>query len=564
MKLWPDATITWRKDGFSEYESLWSFIHKYRYLNRITLSELRKTLTTKERAPLLWRKATQEMASLDDFDIKLIKNLTKIPEDWLLKSVTSTYRANNLYFKGTAGVSPALRYCPECIKSGFHATQFQFLFIEQCPIHEVPLRDTCPSCHRAIEYALKNDLFTTYYGCVCGYCLWQEIDKPWTFKLRAKNRLIFGSISHWLNEAEQGAFRQPYSKKTIRVFAGGGDVIDDDTMPPVLSTVNLSNQVGAAIEYYFQIFPIKNCKNSTLHSTKQRHKKVCLCDPLLGKGDHTVLTIVANLDRVYNNFYIRLALHHLEQERPKDHILKRVNNSLIGAFGQVKDFDLAVSLLYDFYNRHYYSVLLRYINQLKSLVFSQHRHCDPGLKVNGLTVTQNKGFQYKHCYWAFIKLIWEFLVYQYFGISNDKNRLSSKKTMDMITDFQSDLSYAQIHIERVTHVAPKQQLPIAFDLLLTLKKAQIRNCLQRAVYLGDRICSQKKINLTGDISMPTEKYCAYLLFHRQGQPEFHLYSELNVQQLARDAARCVGCTQKCKRYNRLKTEYSHGIGTCTD
>src|ERR1035437_9692216 len=41
---------------------------------------------------------------------------------------------------------PHLRYCPDCMKTGFHSILFQFPLFSRCPEHNVPLIERCPSC----------------------------------------------------------------------------------------------------------------------------------------------------------------------------------------------------------------------------------------------------------------------------------------------------------------------------------------------------------------------------------------------------------------------------------
>jgi hypothetical protein len=38
------------------------------------------------------------------------------------------------------------RYCPSCLRGGFHSYWFQFEGIENCPIHHLPLQDLCMQC----------------------------------------------------------------------------------------------------------------------------------------------------------------------------------------------------------------------------------------------------------------------------------------------------------------------------------------------------------------------------------------------------------------------------------
>lgn len=68
------------------------------------------------------------------------------------------------------GWHQAVRFCPECLRNGFHSKYFQIPYIENCPLHGQRLRDTCEACGcRLGEFAInlqgwpKNPL--TCYSC---------------------------------------------------------------------------------------------------------------------------------------------------------------------------------------------------------------------------------------------------------------------------------------------------------------------------------------------------------------------------------------------------------------
>ena len=48
-------------------------------------------------------------------------------------------------------LSAELRYCPECLRRGWHSALFQHAAVVSCPVHEVPLRIGCPGCDEPIR-----------------------------------------------------------------------------------------------------------------------------------------------------------------------------------------------------------------------------------------------------------------------------------------------------------------------------------------------------------------------------------------------------------------------------
>jgi hypothetical protein len=64
-------------------------------------------------------------------------------------------------------VSQRFRFCPECLRFGYHARYFQILALATCPIHEAPLLDKCPSCGAVTPfYGVCNEMFGRTYCCL--------------------------------------------------------------------------------------------------------------------------------------------------------------------------------------------------------------------------------------------------------------------------------------------------------------------------------------------------------------------------------------------------------------
>ena len=77
-----------------------------------------------------------------------------------LPSVTSTNAPQQL--------SRVLRGCPLCAGHGFHSALYQLQFIQQCPIHGIPLATGCSSCGLPQPYSV-NDRWTRT-GPICQGC----------------------------------------------------------------------------------------------------------------------------------------------------------------------------------------------------------------------------------------------------------------------------------------------------------------------------------------------------------------------------------------------------------
>lgn len=89
-------------------------------------------------------------------------------------------------------VATTLRVCPVCLARGVHYSIFQYLLIQQCPIHHVELTQTCRTCGGSMDYSLNSRLFQEPYACHhCGRLLWYRgSSSGWSYLNRSGlNRL---------------------------------------------------------------------------------------------------------------------------------------------------------------------------------------------------------------------------------------------------------------------------------------------------------------------------------------------------------------------------------------
>lgn len=101
-------------------------------------------------------------------------------------------------------VSTTLRVCPLCLARGVHYSIFQYLLIQQCPIHQVELTQTCRTCGGSMDYSLNSRLFQEAYACHhCGRLLWyKESSSGWSYLNKSGlNRL---TLAHRIFERGRG------------------------------------------------------------------------------------------------------------------------------------------------------------------------------------------------------------------------------------------------------------------------------------------------------------------------------------------------------------------------
>lgn len=62
-------------------------------------------------------------------------------------------------------VFQTLRYCPACLRCGYHSALHQIALFETCPVHHLPLEQACPSCGRRISLETSGKNLRHPYAC---------------------------------------------------------------------------------------------------------------------------------------------------------------------------------------------------------------------------------------------------------------------------------------------------------------------------------------------------------------------------------------------------------------
>lgn len=200
--------INWRPESTNSYESIWSVIRKYAYLNRIPKSF--------SKSDLLGIKNSQAKISGSHsirYDSRLLSRLLggegEANTAWLDPYVFG--REIIQYFE--CARSPSLRYCDECIRRGYHSPIHQLPWVKYCPIHLSMLKDCCPQCHSHIDLETWIDPCgsrkrapVANYGCHCGYELWSDFKtRNWPSGLRKEEARPIGSYLRWIKSLSVAA-----------------------------------------------------------------------------------------------------------------------------------------------------------------------------------------------------------------------------------------------------------------------------------------------------------------------------------------------------------------------
>ena len=154
----------WREGCISQYESRWSIVQKYCILNRISF----KTFF-------------EELGIVTPSSVPKLVQLERLPQQVLGERIPEFRKSHflnelSLFLpqiwadrcaRGWLLLPEFLkvRYCPACLKIGFHSLFHQVPFFDRCLLHGEPLRNCCPVCERSVSAS-------KWFRCRCGYEYW--------------------------------------------------------------------------------------------------------------------------------------------------------------------------------------------------------------------------------------------------------------------------------------------------------------------------------------------------------------------------------------------------------
>ena len=165
----------WRQGVTSPFESNWSKVHKFAFLNRVDATQIKSSLSSADwqDKSLYWGSKAGQLLFPGHLDIQRLSSVFQEDESVLNDGWLEPYRFLNDQWEDYASY---LRFCPICIRSGYHSPLYQMLWLSQRPIHHVALVQSCPNCHAEIPLTLTKREFRPYYGCHCGAHLWPGLN----------------------------------------------------------------------------------------------------------------------------------------------------------------------------------------------------------------------------------------------------------------------------------------------------------------------------------------------------------------------------------------------------
>lgn len=193
-------TYVWKSDWIWAYESIWGIIEKFKYANSLCNSDISKLVRAKTPRSTFYIYSSM-YASNNTIERTLLAELVR-------NDIFST-TANQLKelmgpLYNTCDIRKYMnekwRYCPECIKIGYHSMYHQLSFLDRCIFHDIELKTECPSCQKKSSYVMEYRGIDQAFRCTCGYDYLLgtnplEIFKNWNKPIPATNHNEKSSLS---------------------------------------------------------------------------------------------------------------------------------------------------------------------------------------------------------------------------------------------------------------------------------------------------------------------------------------------------------------------------------
>jgi hypothetical protein len=175
MNVNGDLNVAWRKEWTHEFETPWSIFEKISYANNAERNSILRELGNNhvKNIKALIGDKWREFIFLNGFDkdrLELLMEINLHEQNEIsvnrLISFLQDYRVMpyKWFFEH-------VRWCNECIQSGFHSWFHQFILINKCPYHDCDLLEKCPRCSSQILFLLSNKSLSNPFVCKCGHML---------------------------------------------------------------------------------------------------------------------------------------------------------------------------------------------------------------------------------------------------------------------------------------------------------------------------------------------------------------------------------------------------------
>ncbi|GAA6310356.1 hypothetical protein [Intestinibacter bartlettii] len=158
---------TWNKNWILKYQSIWCTIEKIKFSNYIDGISLKKYLHSSLRKNVIY-----DVNSLYISNYKFDKDiLIDLCEKDIFKNINHELKKILGFIYNICDIEKYIisdfRFCPYCIKTGYHSIFHQLNLFDKCIFHNISLEYKCSNCNKINSYCLKYD---NSFGFICNNC----------------------------------------------------------------------------------------------------------------------------------------------------------------------------------------------------------------------------------------------------------------------------------------------------------------------------------------------------------------------------------------------------------
>lgn len=217
-------TFNWRNDAVNPYESIIGVQQRFCALNRVPLMEFFKFATevgalSPRETPKAW------IAGLDLSRINMQRLGYVLCEPKQLLSSSELTHFCPILNNEVILPYDKFRYCPACIRRGYHSAAHQVPWFDRCLLDGSILEDRCPSCHCSFFVEGSHHLPISEFRCKrCGFQLWPGFnDRSWPNPLTMQAVEPITEYLRWVQKWRT----HPYTRAIANDWKWRNDVYTD-------------------------------------------------------------------------------------------------------------------------------------------------------------------------------------------------------------------------------------------------------------------------------------------------------------------------------------------------
>lgn len=199
--------IIWNNEWINPMETPWSIFEKVCFANHITRTEVLRTFGTLDVKKIKGASigdSRRELVRLSGFDSNLVEQNLEYDLFGHNRSTITTILKPVLYYNEHVNTwfPMSLRWCEQCMRTGYHSWLHQFALVECCPTHKTKLTNLCPTCSKNIPFLISDKMLGDPFTCRCGHKLADFALNQWS-EWNHRLQIADDTVNNWIDRGER-------------------------------------------------------------------------------------------------------------------------------------------------------------------------------------------------------------------------------------------------------------------------------------------------------------------------------------------------------------------------